>query len=139
MGMNTRQILATLLAALLGAGTSAAAGEELVRFDFETGDLSQWDSSLVEAGGLVEAIPAAARGGAYGLHVQTSEGGEDDAHLRAQIPEVMDLYARVKVKLNSDISQGAYQTLITAATDRGGEIVGAVKIRSRAEDPANSL
>src|SRR3989344_3498956 len=76
--------------------------------DFETGNISNWTSSTVEAGNVVEVIPAAAYSGNFGLHV-VAGGTNDDSRIMKQITGTNEVYTRVRVRLNQNVASGTHQ------------------------------
>ena len=105
---------------------------------FETGDLSQWTSSLTEPGNTLEVTNTAAMVGSYGLRVKTT-GLNDDATAQKQLPGVSQIYTRTSVKLVSDVSQGNPQLFMAAASASWGGYVGALGTRRKFGDLNNNL
>ncbi|MBI2033461.1 MAG: hypothetical protein HYT10_03315, partial [Candidatus Levybacteria bacterium] len=99
--------------------------------DFETGDISNWTSSTIEAGNIAEVIPAAAYSGNYGLHIGAG-GVNDDSRIMKQILGVSEAYMRVRVKLNQNVASGTHQGILTATYDaNASSAIGAAAIRTQ--------
>ncbi len=139
-GLRLRALpLALALAAFgLFAVGQVIIGAGVFSDDFETGDLSAWTSSSVEAGNILEATTASAANGTFGLHVRTL-GSNDDATTQSTIVATNEIYTRAYVKLVWDVSAGNHQPFMAAATAGSGGTVGAVAIRRTPDDLNNSL
>lgn len=103
-------------------------GAPLFGDDFETGDFSKWDSTYVESGNTLDVIAPAARDGSFGARLFAG-GTNDDATMHKQIGASNEIYTRVWVNLQSDVSGSGYQIFQSAARSTFSSHVGALAIR----------
>lgn len=131
-----------LVLAIAGTMLFAAVAQAASIFtdDFETGDLSLWDSVLVEAGNTVEVVGAAAHEGAFGLHVQTG-GVIDDARIGKEITPTYQLYTKVWMNMLEDVGTGNHQHFLVLASHRddSNSKIGTLAVRRTSDDPENNF
>ena len=93
--------------------------------DFETGNDHLWTLKTTETGNKVEVTGPSSLQGAYGLHIATS-GQNDDARLKKGIAATSQVFTRVMMKLNSNVSDASFpQTVLYAAANADEENTGA--------------
>jgi hypothetical protein len=108
--------------------------------DFETGDLSKWDTILAEGGNTVEVSLEAAHNPLWGLHIKTL-GVEDDARVGKEIDPTNQLYTKIWVNLLNHVTLGYHQQFQVLAShqDDSNAKIGLVAIRRSDDDNANNL
>ncbi len=133
-------ILLGFMAVVSSLLTVAVQASDIFSDDFETGDLSQWDTVLAEGGNTVEVSLEAAHNPVWGLHIKTL-GVEDDARVGKEIDPTNQLYTRVWVNLLSHVTTGYHQQFQVLAShqDDSNAKIGLVAIRRSSDDNANNL
>lgn len=113
---------------------------EIANLDFESGDLTGFTSTIVEAGNTLEAVAAALKDGSYGLRA-IGGGTNDDCRGRIDLgaSTEAEIFCRFWFRLAGNQAVGGVVYPLVMSPDADAETGGFWGIRSHASDFTNRL